>query len=193
MCTDKRPSEYTARRWLSVNQEKRTQEKPDLPTLWSWTSITQNWENKFLLCRPFRKIGLVHICYSHIGFWNTRILGSLEALSANPVSWTWATAAALKDRTWVCQAAWLAQPPLFPMNLTVRNGFPGPFRHLCLLPLLWLSTFAGLWRKQGSFRKTSISASLTTLKLLTVWISTNWKILKEMGIPDHLTCLLRNL
>ena len=30
-------------------------------------------------------------------------------------------------------------------------------------------------------------------KLLTVWIITNWKILKEMGIPDHLTCLLRNL
>ena len=30
-------------------------------------------------------------------------------------------------------------------------------------------------------------------KPLTVWITTNWKILKEMGIPDHLTCLLRNL
>ena len=26
-----------------------------------------------------------------------------------------------------------------------------------------------------------------------VWITTNWKILKEMKIPDHLTCLLRNL
>ena len=26
-----------------------------------------------------------------------------------------------------------------------------------------------------------------------VWITTNWKILKEMGMPDHLTCLLRNL
>ena len=26
-----------------------------------------------------------------------------------------------------------------------------------------------------------------------VWITTNWKILKEMGIPDHLTCPLRNL
>ena len=31
------------------------------------------------------------------------------------------------------------------------------------------------------------------LKPLTVWITTNWIILKEMGIPDHLTCLLRNL
>ena len=26
-----------------------------------------------------------------------------------------------------------------------------------------------------------------------VWITTDWKILKEIGIPDHLTCLLRNL
>ena len=30
-------------------------------------------------------------------------------------------------------------------------------------------------------------------KPLTVWITINWKILKETGIPDHLTCLLRNL
>ena len=30
-------------------------------------------------------------------------------------------------------------------------------------------------------------------KPLTVWITRNWKILKEMGNPDHLTCLLRNL
>ena len=30
-------------------------------------------------------------------------------------------------------------------------------------------------------------------KPLTVWITTNWKILKEMRIPDNLTCLLRNL
>ena len=30
-------------------------------------------------------------------------------------------------------------------------------------------------------------------KALTMWITINWKIPKEMGIPDHLTCLLRNL
>ena len=30
-------------------------------------------------------------------------------------------------------------------------------------------------------------------KPLTVWITINWKILKEMGIPDHLTCPLKNL
>ena len=34
---------------------------------------------------------------------------------------------------------------------------------------------------------------MTAPKPLTVWITTNWKILKEMGISDHLTCLLRNL
>ena len=31
------------------------------------------------------------------------------------------------------------------------------------------------------------------VKPLTVSITTNWKILNEMGIPDHLTCILRNL
>ena len=41
--------------------------------------------------------------------------------------------------------------------------------------------------------KKSISALLTMPKPLTVWITTNWKIIKEMGIPDHLICLLRNL
>ena len=34
-------------------------------------------------------------------------------------------------------------------------------------------------------KKTSVSALLTMSKPLTVWITTNWKILKEMGIPDH--------
>ena len=28
---------------------------------------------------------------------------------------------------------------------------------------------------------------------LTVWITANWKMLKELGVPDHLNCLLRNL
>ena len=56
-----------------------------------------------------------------------------------------------------------------------------------------LPTSAGSWKKQESSRKTSISALLTMPKPLTVWITTNWKILQEMGIPDQLTCLLRNL
>ena len=47
-------------------------------------------------------------------------------------------------------------------------------------------------KKKESSRKTSTSALLTMPKPLTVWIKTNWKILKEMGIADHLTCLLRN-
>ena len=60
-------------------------------------------------------------------------------------------------------------------------------------PEIQLPTSAGSRKKQESSRKTSISALLTMPKPLTVWITINWKILKEMGIPDHLTCLLRNL
>ena len=52
---------------------------------------------------------------------------------------------------------------------------------------------SGSLKKQESSRKTSIPSLLTMPKPLTVWITINWKILKEMGIPDHLTCLLRNL
>ena len=46
-------------------------------------------------------------------------------------------------------------------------------------------------KKQASSRKTS--PLLTMPKLLIVWITTNCGKLKEMGIPDHLTCLLRTL
>ena len=48
-------------------------------------------------------------------------------------------------------------------------------------------------KEGGNYQNTSSSASLTMIKSLTVWITANWKILKEMGIPGHLTCLLRNL
>ena len=60
-------------------------------------------------------------------------------------------------------------------------------------PEIKLPTSVGSLKKKESSRKTSTSALLTTPKPLTVWITTNWKILKEMGIPDHLTCLLQNL
>ena len=42
-------------------------------------------------------------------------------------------------------------------------------------------------------RKSSIFALLTMPKPLIVWITTLWEILKETGILNHLTCLLRNL
>ena len=48
-----------------------------------------------------------------------------------------------------------------------------------------LPTSAGSLKRQESSRKTSISALLTMPKPLTVWITINWKILKEMRIPDH--------
>ena len=49
-----------------------------------------------------------------------------------------------------------------------------------------LPTSAGSWKKQESSRKTSTSASLTTLKSLTADHNKQWKILKEMGIPTAL-------
>ena len=60
-------------------------------------------------------------------------------------------------------------------------------------PEIKLPTFTGSWKKQESSRKTSICALLTMPKPLAVWITINWKILQEMGIPDHLTCPLRNV
>ena len=51
----------------------------------------------------------------------------------------------------------------------------------------------GSLKKAREFQKNIYFCLLTTPKPLTVWIPTNWEILKEMGIPDHLTCLLRNL
>ena len=60
-------------------------------------------------------------------------------------------------------------------------------------PEIKLSLSPGSLKKQENSRKTSTSASLTMAKPLIVWITTNWKILKEMETPDHLMCLLRNL
>ena len=60
-------------------------------------------------------------------------------------------------------------------------------------PEIKLPTSSGSLKKQESSSKISTFALLTMLKPLTVWITTNWKILQEMGIPNHLTCLLRNL
>ena len=47
--------------------------------------------------------------------------------------------------------------------------------------------------KAREFQKNIYFCFMTTPKPLTVWTTTNWKILQEIGIPHHLTCLLRNL
>ena len=60
--------------------------------------------------------------------------------------------------------------------------------YTCKLPIS-----AGSWKKQESSRKTSISALLTAKAFDCVDHNKLWKILQEMGIPDHLTFLLRNL
>ena len=60
-------------------------------------------------------------------------------------------------------------------------------------PEIKLSTHVGSLKKPESSKNTSTSALLTMPKPLTMWITANWKILKEMAIPDHLSCLLGNL
>ena len=61
-------------------------------------------------------------------------------------------------------------------------------------PKIKLPTFVGSWKKQGNSKKISSFASLTSLTSLTVWITKKlWKILREMGVLDHFTCLLRNM
>ena len=63
-------------------------------------------------------------------------------------------------------------------------------------PVIKLPTSAGSWKKQESSRKISTSALLTSNKAKAFdYVNHNklWRILKEMGIPDHLICLLRNL
>ena len=57
-----------------------------------------------------------------------------------------------------------------------------------------IANISWIIEKAREFQKNIYFCFLTMLKPLTVWISKKlWKILKEMGIPDHLTCLLKNL
>ena len=63
-------------------------------------------------------------------------------------------------------------------------------------PDIKLPTSAGSSKKQDNSRKTSISALLTALYVKAFDCADHnklWKILREMGIPDHLTCFSRNL
>ena len=56
-----------------------------------------------------------------------------------------------------------------------------------------VATSIGTSKRQESSRKTSTFALLIMPKPLAMWITTHWKLLQQMGIPDPLTCLLRNL
>ena len=57
-----------------------------------------------------------------------------------------------------------------------------------------LPTSAGSQRKQENARKNIYFCFIDYVKAFDcVDHNKLWKILKEMGIPDHLTCLLRNL
>ena len=59
-------------------------------------------------------------------------------------------------------------------------------------PEIKLPTLLWIIEKAREFQKNIYFCFIDYAKAF-VWITTNWKILKEMGIPDLLTCLLRNL
>ena len=56
-----------------------------------------------------------------------------------------------------------------------------------------IANICWIMKKAREFQKNIYLCFIDYAKPLTVWITANWAILKEMGIPDHLTCLLRNL
>ena len=61
-------------------------------------------------------------------------------------------------------------------------------------PEIKLPTFTGSWRKQADCKKNICFCFIDYAKAFDcVDHNELWKILQEMGIPDHLTCLLRNL
>ena len=114
--------------------------------------------------------------------------GRLQSMGSQRVRHNWATSLthshASKVMLKILQV-WLQQYVNFQMFKLVLEKAEEPE--------IKLQKSAGSSKKQGSSRKTSISPLLTMPKPSTVWITANcWKFL-EMGIPDHLTCFLRNL
>ena len=82
-----------------------------------------------------------------------------------------------------------------PHSSTLAWKIPGT-RELGGLPSMGLHRVGHEWSDlaAAAAAKNSTSALLTVPKPLTVWITINCgKFLKKMGIPDHLTSLLRNL
>ena len=56
-----------------------------------------------------------------------------------------------------------------------------------------IANICWIMEKAREFQKNIYFCYINYAKALTVWITINWKILKQMGIPDHLIYLLRNL
>ena len=72
-----------------------------------------------------------------------------------------------------------------------QAGFrKGRVTRVQIVSICWIIEKAREFSKK---EKTSTSASLTMLKSLTLWITTNWKILKIKRVSYHLPCLLRSL
>ena len=102
-------------------------------------------------------------------------------------AWSATVSSVTKSRTWL---KWLSTHACM---------------HIYKLPNVWAGFGKGrgtrdqianihwIMEKAREFQKIIYFCFIDMSKPLTVWITINWKILKEMGIQDLLTCLLRNL
>ena len=124
-----------------------------------------------------------------VGTWTSTLQGTLWGTLLSSATQSVATGlkkvsfhSSLKEGQ--CQRMWTDNFHMYNLGLE-KSEEPG----------IKLPTFAGSWEKQGDSRKTFTSASLTTLNKAFDCVDHNklWKILKEMGIPNHLICLLRDL
>ena len=128
--------------------------------------------------------------------WGSSVPGILQARTLEWVAisfsnaWKWKVKVKLLRRVRLFVTPWTAAYQVPPSMGFSRQEYwsrvplPSLIIKLCILFSL---------KKQKSSRKTSTSALLTMPKPLTMDHNKLWKILKEMGIPYHLTCLLRNL
>ena len=103
------------------------------------------------------------------------------------------TTAQLHSSHTLAKWCWKFSKPVFSSMWTVNFQMFQLVLEKAEEPEIKLSTSTESWEKQESSRKTSISALYYAKAFDCVDHNKLWKILKEMGLPDHLTCLLRNL
>ena len=133
-----------------------------MPAIWKTQQWPQDWKRSVFI--PILKKGNAKECSNYCKI----------ALISH------ASKVMLKILQWGFDSIWTENFQMFKLVLEKAEE-----------PEIKLPISTGLSKKQESPTKTSTSALLTTPKPLTVWITTNWEICKEIGRPDHLTCFLK--
>ena len=119
---------------------------------------------------------------------NSAVATGLEKVSFIPIT----KKSNAKECSNYCKIALISQAIKVILKLCLNSMWTENFQIVMLdfkkveEPEMKLPTSIGSWKSKRIPEKTSTSVLLIILKLLTVWITTNWKILQEIGIPDHL-------